>query len=251
MPLTLSILMPVFNEEATLQRAVDRVLATTFPPEVMLEFVIVNDGSVDATPEILNSLDDPRVRVFHQEKNQGKGAAIRRAVTEATGDYMIICDADEEYRPQEIPMLVQPVLDGEADVIYGTRTFGSHTAFSYWYVIGNKGVNFVANVLFNAYVSDVETCFKLMPLPLYRSLEVKANGFGMEAEVTSKLLARGHRPYEVPISYKARTREEGKKITAWDGVEAVWIMLRIRIREGSRRKRPAELPYTPYRSSPA
>ena len=148
-------------------------------------------------------------------------------------------------------MLLQPVLDGEADVIYGTRTFGSHTSFSFWYVIGNKGVNLIANLLFNSYISDVETCFKLMPLELYRSLNVTANGFGMEAEATSKLLARGYRPYEVPISYKARSREEGKKITAWDGVEAVWIMLSLRIREGSRRRKPDNLPYTPYASEEA
>lgn len=245
----LSILMPVYNEAATLQKVIDRVLAIEFPQEVTTEFVIVNDGSADATPQILDAIKDKRVRVFHQERNQGKGAAIKRAVDEATGDYMIICDADEEYRPQEIPMLVQPIIDREADVIYGTRTFGSHTSFSYWYVIGNKGVNLIANILFNAYVSDVETCFKLMPLGLYRSLGIKSKGFGMEAEVTSKLLARGYRPYEVPISYKARSRAEGKKITAWDGVEAVWIMLKIRIREGSRKRPPAQKPYVAYGDS--
>ena len=232
----LSILTPVYNEAKTLQKVVDRLLSIEFPTEV--EFVLVNDGSIDATREILDSITDPRVTVFHQLKNQGKGAAIRKAAEIATGDYIIICDADEEYRPQEIPMLMQPILDGEADVIYGTRTFGSHTSFSYWYVIGNRGVNLVANVLFNAYISDVETCFKMMPLKLYRSLNITENGFGMEAEVTAKLLARGYRPYEVPISYKARTRAEGKKITARDGFEALWILLKIRIKEGSRRKPP-------------
>lgn len=235
----LSILTPIYNEAATLQRVIDRLLSITFPVDV--EFVMVNDGSKDASREILDGITDPRVVVFHQPKNAGKGAAIRKAVELATGDYMIICDADEEYRPQEIVMLMQPILDGEAQVIYGTRTFGSHTSFSYWYVIGNRGVNLVANILFNAYVSDVETCFKLMPLELYRSLQIKEKGFGMEAEVTAKLLARGYRPYEVPISYKARSRAEGKKITAWDGVEALWILLRIRIREGSRRRPPEPL----------
>ena len=184
------------------------------------------------------ALEDPRIRVFHQPMNQGKGAAISRAVQEATGDYVIICDADEQYRPSEIRTLLQPVLDGEAQLVYGSRTFGSHTSFSYWYVIGNKGVNLITNVLFNAYVSDVETCFKLMPLSLYRSLEIKEKGFGMEAEVTAKLLARGYRPYEVGISYKARTREEGKKITVKDGFEALWILLKIRVREGSRTRPP-------------
>jgi glycosyltransferase involved in cell wall biosynthesis len=234
----LSILMPVYNEEATLRKAVGRVLAVEFQEGVEIEFVIVNDGSRDGTRAILDSLEDPRIRVFHQERNQGKGAAISRAVREATGDYVIICDADEEYRPSEIPSLLQPVLDGEAELVYGSRTFGSHTSFSYWYVIGNKGVNLVTNILFNAYISDVETCFKLMPLSLYRSLDIREKGFGMEAEVTGKLLARGHRPYEVGISYKARTREEGKKITVRDGFEALWILLRIRIREGARSRPP-------------
>jgi glycosyltransferase involved in cell wall biosynthesis len=232
----LSILTPIYNEGKTLKKVIDRLTAIEFPTEV--EFVMVNDGSNDDSAEILDAITDPRVKVFHQPKNAGKGAAIRKAVELATGEYMIICDADEEYRPQEIPMLMQPVLEGEAQVIYGTRTFGSHTSFSYWYVIGNRGVNLVANILFNAFVSDVETCFKLMPTALYRRLNIKENGFGMEAEVTAKLLARGYRPYEVPISYKARTRAEGKKITAWDGVEALWIMFKIRVREGSRRRPP-------------
>lgn len=235
----LSILTPIYNEARTLQKVVDRLLSIEFPTEV--EFVMVNDGSVDESAAILDAITDERVVVFHQPKNQGKGAAIRKAVDLATGDYMIICDADEEYRPQEIPMLMNPILEGEAQVIYGTRTFGSHTSFSYWYVIGNRGVNLAANILFNAYVSDVETCFKMMPLALYRSLDVKADGFGMEAEVTAKLLARGYRPFEVPITYKARSREEGKKITAWDGVEALWILFRIRVKEGSRRRPPEPL----------
>jgi glycosyltransferase involved in cell wall biosynthesis len=235
----LSILTPIYNEGRTLKKVVDRLLSIEFPVEV--EFVMVNDGSKDDSAEILDAISDSRVVVFHQPKNAGKGAAIRKAVDLATGDYMIICDADEEYRPQEIPMLIQPVLDGEAQVIYGTRTFGSHTSFSYWYVMGNKGVNLFANIMFNAYVSDVETCFKVMPLALYRSLNIKEKGFGMEAEVTGKLLARGYRPYEVPISYKARSRAEGKKITAWDGVEALWILFKIRIKEGSRRRPPEPL----------
>lgn len=231
--------MPVYNEEATLRAAVERVLSVDWPVE--MELVIVNDGSRDRTREILDECADERVTVHHLAANQGKGAAIRKAAEIATGDYMIICDADEEYRPQEIPSLLQPVLEGLSTVIYGTRTFGSHTAYSYWYVIGNRGVNLAANILFNAYVSDVETCFKLMPLKLYRSLNIRSKGFGMEAEVTGKLLARGYRPYEVPISYKARSREEGKKITVKDGFEALWILFKIRVREGSRRRPPAPL----------
>jgi len=164
------------------------------------------------------------------EKNQGKGGAIRTAAKEATGDYLIICDADLEYSPAQIPSLLAPVIAGDATVVYGTRTFGSHNAYSYLYVLGNKGVTTAANILFNCYISDLETCFKLIPTELYRSLKVKSAGFGMEAEITGKLLRRGVRPYEVPISYKARSREQGKKLTMWDGVEALGILARERVR---------------------
>ena len=149
---------------------------------------------------------------------------------------MVILDADLEYDPQDIPRLLGPVLDGRATVVYGNRTFGSHSAYSFWYVMGNKAVTTAANVLFNSYIGDLETCFKLMPVALYRSLEVRSRGFGMEAEVTGKLLRRRIRPYEVPISYRARGREEGKKITWRDGVEALWILGRERAR---RRNTPA------------
>jgi hypothetical protein len=142
----------------------------------------------------------------------------------------VILDADLEYDPNDIPRLLQPVLDGHATVVYGNRTFGSHSSFSFWYVMGNKTVTTAANILFNCYIGDLETCFKLMPVELYRSLGIRSRGFGMEAEVTGKLLRRRIRPYEVPISYRARSREEGKKITWRDGVEALWILLRERFR---------------------
>ena len=224
----LSVLMAAFNEQATLAAAVKRVLDVDYPCEV--ELVVVDDGSSDGTAELLAGLHDPRLVVRRHAVNQGKGAAIRTAVGLATGDYMIICDADLEYAPEQIPSLLVPVLSGEAEIVYGTRTFGSHTAFSFWYVMGNRGVTLAANVLFDAYISDLETCFKLLPLALYRELDVTSAGFGMEAEVTGKLLRRGLRPYEVPISYRARSREDGKKLTWKDGVEALWILLKIRLR---------------------
>ena len=223
----LSILMPVYNEAATIDLAVKRVLAVDYPCDV--ELVLVDDGSTDGTGEILESLGDGQLTVHRHDRNKGKGAAIRTAAAKATGDYMVICDADLEYSPEEIPSLVSPVLDGRARVVYGTRSFGSHTAFSFWSVMGNRAVTLWANMLFNAYISDLETCFKLMPLPLYRELDVRSAGFGMEAEVTGKLLRSGHRPFEVPISYKARGREEGKKLTWKDGVEALWILAKLRV----------------------
>jgi dolichol-phosphate hexosyltransferase len=232
----LSILMPVYNERATLPSAIKDVLNVNFPCE--FELVIVDDGSTDGTRELYSSISgDPRVTVLQHERNRGKGAAIRTAATAATGDYVIMCDADLEYSPAEIPALLAPVLAGQAEVVYGTRTFGSHNAYSYAYVLGNKGVTTFANVLFNCYISDLETCFKLMPTTLYRRLDIRQTGFGMEAEVTGKLLRRGFRPYEVPISYKARSREAGKKLTWRDGAEALWILLRQRVAP-----RPVSLP---------
>jgi len=227
----LSILMPVYNEARTVQAVVKRVLDVDFPCPV--EVVIVDDASTDATAEILSHLDDERLVKLRHPVNRGKGAAIRTAVAAATGDFMVPLDADLEYLPEEIPKLLEPVLSGEAEVV-----FGSHASYSFWYVMGNKAVTTFANVLFNAYIADLETCFKLMPLDLVRSLRVSSEGFGMEAEITGKLLARRIRPFEVPVTYRARSREAGKKITWQDGVEAIWILTRIRLgtwRSASRR----------------
>jgi dolichol-phosphate hexosyltransferase len=203
----LSILMPVYNEHATLSSAVKDVLGVNFPCET--ELVIVDDGSTDGTRELYKTFEgDARVIIRMHERNQGKGAAIRTAAEAATGDY---------------------VLAGEATVVYGTRAFGSHNSYSYAYVLGNKAVTTFANVLFNCYISDLETCFKLIPAEMYRSLRVREAGFGMEAEITGKLLRRGIRPYEVPISYKARSRDAGKKLTWRDGVKALLILVRERL----------------------
>lgn len=223
----LSILMPVYNEVATVAAAVKRVLDVPYPCEV--ELVAVEDGSTDGTRRVLAGLSDPRLLIHRHPGNRGKGAAVRTASELVTGDYVIICDADLEYAPEQIPTLLRPVLDGAATVVYGTRTFSSNTAYSFWYVMGNKAVTLAANVLFGSYISDLETCFKLLPLDLYRELSVTSAGFGMEAEITGKLLGRGIRPYEVPISYQARSRAEGKKLTWRDGVEALWILGRIRL----------------------
>jgi dolichol-phosphate hexosyltransferase len=229
----LSILMPVYNELATLDSAVKEVLNVDYPCEI--ELIVVDDGSTDGTRDLYPAItSDGRVVLKLHERNQGKGAAIKTAAALASGDYVIICDADLEYAPSEIPGLLIPVVSGEAEVVYGTRTFGSHNAYSYMYVLGNRAVTTWANVLFNCYISDLETCFKLIPTALYRELSIRSAGFGMEAEVTGKLLRRGIRPYEVPISYKARSREAGKKLTWRDGVEALWILVRERLASAPR-----------------
>ena len=231
----LSILMPAYNESATVGTAVKRVLDIHYPCDV--ELVVVNDGSVDNTSEVLASIDDPRVLVTEHAANRGKGAAVRTAASVATGDYLLVFDADLEYSPDDILGLLAPVSRGDAEVVYGVRKFGASTAHSFWFVIGNRVNTFTANALFNTWISDLHTCLKLMPLGLFRELPVRENGFGLDTEITALLLARGYRPYEVPINYKARSREEGKKLTWGDGGESTWILLRVRFREGIRKRR--------------
>jgi glycosyltransferase involved in cell wall biosynthesis len=227
--LKLSILIPAYNEAATVGVAVKRLLDIRYPCEI--ELVIVNDGSADDTMDVLSSIDDPRVVVTEHKVNRGKGAAVRTAAAKATGDYMLVFDADLEYSADDILSLLAPLQRGDAEVVYGVRTFGASTAHSFWFVIGNRVNTFTANALFNTWISDLHTCLKLLPLAMFRELPVKENGFGLDTELTAMLLARGVRPYEVPIHYKARSREEGKKLTWGDGVEATWILIRVRARK--------------------
>jgi glycosyltransferase involved in cell wall biosynthesis len=227
--LKLSILIPAYNEAATVGVAVKRLLDIRYPCEI--ELVIVNDGSADDTGDVLAGIDDPRVVVTEHTVNRGKGAAVRTAAAMATGDYMLVFDADLEYSAEDILSLLSPLQRGDAQVVYGVRTFGASTAHSFWFVIGNRVNTFTANALFNTWISDLHTCLKLLPLAMFRELPVKESGFGLDTELTAMLLARGVRPYEVPIHYKARSREEGKKLTWGDGVEATWILLRVRARK--------------------
>ena len=223
----LSILIPAYNEAATVGVAVKRLLDIRYPCDI--ELVIVNDGSVDNTMDVLSSIDDPRVVITEHPVNRGKGAAVRTAASLATGDYMLVFDADLEYSAEDILSLLSPLQRGDAEVVYGVRTFGASTAHSFWFVIGNRVNTFTANALFNTWISDLHTCLKLLPLAMFRELPVKENGFGLDTELTAMLLARGVRPYEVPIHYKARSREEGKKLTWGDGVVATKILIRVRL----------------------
>ena len=225
--LKLSILMPAYNEAATVGTAVKRVLDVHYPCDV--EVVVVNDGSMDNTNEVLASIDDRRVTITEHSVNRGKGAAVRTAATLATGDYLVIFDADLEYSPEDILGLLTPVTRGDAEVVYGIRKFGASTAHSFWFVIGNRVNTFTANALFNTWISDLHTCLKLLPASLFRDLPLTENRFGLDTELTARLLARGVRPYEVPITYKARSREEGKKLTWGDGVVATRILVRVRL----------------------
>jgi len=224
----LSILMPIYNERATARAAIDRVLDADLPVEDV-EVVIVDDDSTDGTREWLQAEDfPPNVRVVFHDHNRGKGAAVATALAHATGTYAAIMDADLEYDPQQIAPLLRPLLAGDADVVYGVRGFEAHSAYSFWYVVGNKAVTLALNVLFNAWLSDIMTCMKVVPTALWRELALREQGFAFEAEITARLLGAGIRIHEVPISYQARSREAGKKLTAADGLRVVRTLLRTR-----------------------
>ena len=223
----LTIAVPVYNERERVGPALKELLSTSFPVEV--EIVVVDDGSSDGTADAIASIGLPDgVRLIRHERNQGKGAALRTALTAATGDVFVPFDADLEYQATDLVRCLEPMINGETALVYGTRAFGSHTSFNFWYVVGNKFLNLWANVLFNCYLSDLETCFKMVRTDIMRSLDLRSDDFDIEAEITAKLLRAGHRPFEVPINYKARTREQGKKIQWQDGIRALWVIARIR-----------------------
>ena len=227
----LSIIIPVYNEVATLEPVFDTVRKVEVP--IPREIILVDDGSRDGSAALLDRLAADHaadgVRVLHHPHNRGKGAGIRTALEAATGTIMLIQDADLEYNPHDYGALLAPILEGRADVIFGSRAFFSHTAFSFWFVMGNKLVTLITNMLFNSYISDVETCYKVLPIELARSLHLESRGFEIEVEIAAKVLRAGHRIYEVPIEYAARTREEGKKLSWQDGLKAVRALLRYRL----------------------
>jgi glycosyltransferase involved in cell wall biosynthesis len=233
--------MPVYNERETVGAAIDQVLETDYGVEEV-EVLVVDDGSTDGTADLLaRRPEDPRVTIVSHERNAGKGAALRTALQHATGDYAAIMDADLEYDPSDIGKLLEPVLAGEADVVYGARGFDSHSAFSFWYVMGNRGVTLAANLLFNSYLADIMTCHKVMRTDVFRSLQLESRGFDIEPEITGKLLSSGHQIYEMPVRYRARGRAEGKKLTARDGLRVLRMLIRCRLRAGFRlpdRSRP-------------
>jgi dolichol-phosphate hexosyltransferase len=221
----LSVLIPAYNEGQTLEHVIDAVLKV---PE-HLEIVLVDDGSSDETWHVMQSrVDGDRVRAFRHEVNAGKGAAIRTGLGHARGQIVLIQDADLEYSPDDYGVLLEPLKTERATIVYGSRSFSSHAAFSFWYVMGNRFVTLMTNVLYNCYLSDMETGYKIMPVEVARSLQLQARGFELEPEITAKLLRLGHKIFEVPITYAARSREEGKKLTAMDGLKAILTLLRYR-----------------------
>jgi len=220
--------MPVFNERATVERAIASVLDARIADD--FELIVVDDGSVDGTADILRDGTWPEtVRVLYHERNRGKGAALRTALVEARGLYTTIMDADLEYDPADIPALLAHLRNGDATAVFGTRGFQSHSAYSFWYVVGNRAVTFAANFVYNSWISDMMTGQKAIQTDLFRSLKLRERGFAIEAEITARLLRGGVRIYEVPIVYRARSREEGKKLTPLDGLRVLRTLVRCRI----------------------
>jgi glycosyltransferase involved in cell wall biosynthesis len=199
---------------------------------VDVEIIMVNDASWDGTGEILKALEDSTVRVVHHPDNAGKGAAIRTGLAHARGDLVLIQDADLEYDPDDWPRMLNPVLKGKAEVVYGSRFTGERRNMLFTHWLGNRFLSLVTNVLYNTTLSDMETCYKLFDRRVLEGMDIRANGFDFEPEVTAKILRRGYRIYEVPISYAGREYAEGKKITWRDGYRALWTLLRYRLWRG-------------------
>lgn len=215
----LSVLIPVFNEEESVKELLDRVLDVPVEKEV----IVVDDCSTDNTWNVLSSIHDPRVRIYRHEVNQGKGTSIRTALSHATGDWVIIQDADLEYDPNDYPKLLEPVLSGKAQVVYGVRDLSGQKLFVR---LGNRFLTLVTNVLYGAKISDMETCYKLLPRKVMQELDLRPSRFQIEPEITAKLLRKGYRIYEVPIWYKPRKE---KKLNPWrDGLPALWTLIQYR-----------------------
>ena len=230
----LSVVIPAYNEEATVETLLRRVVEAPLPDGVELEMVVVDDGSQDGTRDVLRRLDAtdelPMVYVEH-EQNRGKGAALRTGFQRAGGDIVLVQDADLEYDPKEYPVLLQPILDDQADVVYGSRFLsGPHRVLFFWHSVGNRFLTLLSNMLTDLNLTDMETCYKVFRAEVLRGMDLRSDRFGIEPEMTAKI-AKGKkwRVYEVPISYHGRTYAEGKKIGWKDGVSAIWAILRYNL----------------------
>lgn len=223
----LSVIMPCYNEEATLPHILEKVRAVDIDKEI----IAVDDHSSDRTFELLQAeaTRDPSLRVVRHPRNGGKGAAVRSGLAHARGKVVVIQDADMEYDPNDYYALIRPIVEGRVDVVFGSRFMGSHTGMYFWNALGNLALTFLTNFLFNSWISDMETCYKMMRTDIMRSLQLESNDFRLEPEITAKVLRRGHRIYEIPVSYMGRTYEEGKKMRPSQGFYAILALLRYRL----------------------
>ncbi len=226
--LKLSILIPAYNEEATIEAVLNAVLAVKLPGITGLEIVVVDDASTDGTSALLAKRASDVIRVFRQDRNRGKGSAIKRAIAEATGDICIIQDADLEYDPRDFPLLIEPILQKGADAVYGSRFTGSHRVFLYWHFMANKSLTWLVNILYDTMLTDMETGYKAIRTPILREMKLKSNTFDIEPEITAKLFKKRRKVFEVPISYNGRSYAEGKKIGLKDAFIALWAIFRFR-----------------------
>lgn len=224
----LSVIVPVFNERETLIPAVQAVLAVNLADEIL----VIDDGSIDGTRDLYPQVQalDERIKVLMHDRNQGKGAAVRTGFAAATGDIYLIQDADLEYDPRDYPALLQPIEEGRATVVYGSRFRGGPTkTMFFWHMVGNKVLTLVTNIIYNTIISDMETCYKVFRADVVDGIPLRSRGFEFEPEITSKILKRGHRIYEVPISYNGREFDEGKKLNPWrEGPKALFYLLKYR-----------------------
>ena len=233
-PRTLSIVVPAYNERPTVEQLLRRVAEAPLPDGMGRQVVVVDDGSTDGTRELLRELaaagEPLPFTLIEQPENRGKGAAIRAGFAAATGDVLVVQDADLEYDPREYPRLLQPILDGEADVVYGSRFLGGpHRVLFFWHYLGNRFLTTLSNMLTDLNLSDMETCYKLFRREVLDGVELRSNRFGIEPELTARVARRGARIFEVPISYRGRTYAEGKKIGWKDGFAAIWAILRYNL----------------------
>lgn len=225
----LSIIIPVYNEKKTIGEILRRVMAVKIAG-VGKEIVVVDDRSTDGTRKILKKIAKsfPAIKIIYHQENQGKGAAVRTGFGRATGDYIIIQDADLEYDPQDIPRLLKPIQEGKAQVVYGSRFTGEHRNMLFWHMVGNKFLSFLANMFYNTTLSDMEAGYKLFSRESLERISLRENGFGFDPEVTAKILKKGVKIYEVPISYAGREFSEGKKINWKDGFKILWVLIKYR-----------------------
>jgi dolichol-phosphate hexosyltransferase len=223
--------MPVFNERATVERAIASVLDADVG--MPLELIVVDDGSTDGTRELLRAKHWPeQATLIEHDANRGKGAAVRTALARASGEYSAIFDADLEYEPSDLAALLVPLVEGRTNAVFGVRAFDGYTSHSFLYVLGNRGVTLFANILFNVYLRDLMTCHKAIRTDVFKSLPLQASGFTIEPEITARLLQAGERIFEVPVHYNARSTEEGKKLTAKDGLRVIGTLFRCRVSGG-------------------